>query len=268
MNIPALVLDLAAGISALLYLLYLWLQLRNISNDSFTKHQVAALIVPAIVVHLIYASLLFRVSDGYSLTIWSSAVAVTWVAVVTTFYLHLSQGFRVLALIVVPITIVILVLSNILSPLQESPISDPGVFVHVMLSLFAYGILALAAIQAVAILVLHRSLKKHDSTTFIQLMPPLQTVESTSMQLLWLGTALLTLSITTGFTLLWQTLQNENYWLHMGLAVSCWAIYLALLCGQLWFGWRGQISARLSVSAFCVLFLGYMGLSIVFDYGT
>ena len=237
------------------------------ASSTLTIRRVAALILPPILIHLVYAVVLFRVADGFNLSLWSSSVVVTWVAVVATFFLHMVHGYRVLAIVVVPITIVVLVLANWMSPSEGSTISTASVSIHVLISLLAYAILALAAIQAGAILALHRSLKQHDSTTFIKMMPPLQLVESTSMGLLWVGILLLTLSITTGFTMLWDELQRGNYWYHMGLAVGCWCAYLALLGGQLWFGWRGQTSARLSLAAFSLLVVGYLGLRITFGFG-
>ena len=259
--------DLLGGIAALIYLLYVWLQLRNMKDDGLTNRHVIAIILPATVIHLIYALLLLRITDGLYLSLWSSAVVVMWVASVATFYLHLVQGYRILALVITPITILVLLCAMLFSSRSGVPIVGTNVLIHVVISMLAYAVLALAALQAVAILVLHRSLKKHVSTTFIKLMPPLQRVESTSMYLLWMGVSFLTVSVATGFTLLWEELAKGNYWTHMAIAVACWVVYLGLVSGQLWFGWRGQTSSRLSLTAFALLVIGYLGLRIVFDFG-
>ena len=260
--------DLFGGIAALLYLLYLWLQLRSEAIESFPNRRVAALVTPAMAMHLIYAVLIVGTGSGISLSIWSSAIAMTFVAMVCTFYLYLVQGYRVLALVTVPLAIISLFVGLLLTPFEGTLIDQPSVIAHVLISMLTYATLGLAAVQAGAIIVLHQRLKKSDSTAFVKLMPPLQTVEATAMHLLWLGVSLLTLTVVTGLIFRWDFVQQGNYVLHMGLALTCWVLYLALICGQLWFGWRGQISARLSLLAFAILLIGYFGLQFVFGYGT
>lgn len=260
--------DLFGGIAALLYLLYLWLQLRSQAIEAFPNRRVAALITPALGMHLIYTVLIVSAGSGVYLSIWSSAVIMTFVAMVCTFYLYLVQGYRVLALVTVPLAIISLFFGLLLSPIEGTLINQPTVIVHVLISMLTYAILGLAAVQAASIIVLHQRLKKNDSTAFVKLMPPLQTVEATAMHLLWLGVSLLTLTVVTGVIFRWDFVQQGNYVFHMWLALTCWVLYLALICGQLWFGWRGQTSARLTLLAFAILLIGYFGLKFVFGYGT
>ena len=260
--------DIFGGAAALLYLLYLWRQLRTQDIDKFPNRRVAALVIPAIGLHLIYAVLLVQAGTTLLLSVWSSAVLVTLVASIGTFYLYLVQGYRVLALVIVPLAIISLCCGLLLTPAAGITIAQSGVIAHVVISILAYATLALAAIQAASIIALHQSLKKHESTSFVKLMPPLQTVEATDMYLLWLGVSLLTLAIATGFVVKWDLVQTGYYWLHMSLALACWCLYLGLICGKLWFGWRGQISAQLSLLAFAVLLIGYFGLKFVFGFGT
>ena len=260
--------DLFGGLAALLYLLYLWLQLRSEAIESFPNRRVAALIAPAIGMHLIYTVLIVSTGSGIILSIWSSAIVMTFVAMVCTFYLYLVQGYRVLALVTVPLAIVSLFIGLLVTPADGTLIEQPTVVAHVLISMLTYATLGLAAVQAASIIVLHQRLKKNDSTAFVKLMPPLETVEATAMHLLWLGVSLLTLTVVTGLIFRWDFVQQGNYVLHMGLALTCWVLYLALICGQLWFGWRGQISARLTLLAFAILLISYFGLKFVFGYGT
>ncbi|MCY4096030.1 MAG: cytochrome c biogenesis protein CcsA [Gammaproteobacteria bacterium] len=260
--------DLFAGIAALLYLLYLWLQLRSRAIESFPNRRTAALVLPAMATHLIYAVLIVTTGSGLYLSIWSSAIIMTFIAMVCTFYLYLVQGYRVLALVTVPLAIVSLFFGLLLSPIEGTLINQPTVIVHVLISMLTYATLGLAAVQAGSIIILHQRLKKNDSTAFVKLMPPLQTVEATAMHLLWLGVSMLTLTLVTGLIFRWDFVQQGNYVMHMGIALTCWVLYLALICGQLWFGWRGQISSRLSLLAFAVLLIGFFGLKFAFGYGT
>lgn len=259
--------DLFGGIAAILYLTYLWLQLRSQAFESFSKRRVVALVLPALLSHLIYAIFLIHTPSGIEINAWSSAVLMLCVASGLTFYLYLVQGYRILALVVVPVAILVLVGSLAVPVITGAQIDQVGVMTHVLISMLAYATLALSAIQAAAIIALHQRLKRHDSTAFIKLMPPLQTVEATDMVLLWIGVVLLTLAIATGFVVRWEFVQQGNYLLHLVLALGCWVIYLALIAGKLWFGWRGLVSARLSLVAFAVLLVGYLGLKFALGYG-
>ena len=113
--------DLFGGVAALLYLLYLWLQLRAKAIETFPNRRVAALVTPAMGVHLIYAVLVVTTGSGISLSIWSSAVVMTFVAMLFTFYLYLVQGYRVLALVTVPLAIVSLFIGLLLTPIEGTP---------------------------------------------------------------------------------------------------------------------------------------------------
>lgn len=260
--------DLFGCFAALLYLLYFWLQVRTRDIEAFSNRRVLAIVLPGMGAHLIYTVMLLTDEAGILISIWSTAVLMTFVAMLCTFYLYLLQAYRVLALVTVPLTIIVLVCAVLFTPVVGSVYMQSGVVIHILVSIMAYATLALAAVQALAIIVLHIRLKKQPSTSFVIWMPPLQQVETTDMHLLWLGGSLLTLSVATGFIFRWEFLQQGNYMLHMGLALACWLLYLALICGQLWFGWRGQTSARLSLSAFAILLIGYFGLNFVFGYGT
>lgn len=260
--------DLFGGIAALLYLLYFWLQLRTRDIESFSNRKVLAIVVPAMCAHLIYAAMLLTHGFGIVISVWSSAVLMTLTAMLCTFYLYVLQAYRVLTLFTVPLTVVALVGALLFTPVEGTYYEQPGIVVHILVSMLAYATLALAAVQALSIICLHVLLKRQPLTNFVRWMPPLQQVETTDMHLLWLGGSLLTVSVATGFIFRWDFLQAGNYMWHMSLAVSCWVLYLALICGQLWFGWRGQTSARLSLSAFAILLIGYFGLNFVFGYGT
>ena len=260
--------DLFGGIAALLYLLYIWLQLRTRDIEAFPNRRVLAIVMPAMGAHLIYAAMLLSQGAGIVVSVWSSAVLMAFAMMVCTFYLYLIQSYRILALFTVPLTIVGLVCGLLFTPANGTFYQQPGIILHILVSMLAYATLALAAVQALSIICLHVLLKRQPLTNVVKWMPPLQQVETTDMHILWVGGSLLTVAVATGFIFRWDFLQAGNYMWHMGLAVTCWVLYLALICGQLWFGWRGQISARLSLAAFAVLLIGYFGLNFVFGYGT
>ena len=263
-----LILDLLATAVALSYLVYIWSELRRKLEDLQTPNQFAsAVLILAFLLHLAYTALIIGVPTALQFSLGSVSVFVALGAIGCTLYLYFTYGYRVIALVTSPLVILVVTATMFFGQGAQTAMPNPLVTTHVFVSLLAYATLVVTAIQALSILKLDRSLKQGDATTFVKLMPPLETVEATAMYLLRFGLGLLTLSVLSGFIMLWQEIQPGRYWTHMGLAVACWVLYTAVVIGQLLFGWRGQTSAKLSLSAFLVLLAGFLGLSVTFGYG-
>ena len=261
--------DLMATVSALAYLFYVWSETRRDFDDLQNSNTIASsMLVVGFLLHTMYALLILGIPGSIQFSLGGVCAFIALGAVGCTLYLYFANGYRVIALVVVPITILVLVPTMFLGTGEKLPPPSGVVITHVFISLIAYATLVVTAIQAISILLLDRSLKQHDSTALVKLMPPLETIEDNAMYMLRFGATALTLSVATGLFMLWQEIQMGRYWTHLGLAVACWVIYVALVVGQLVFGWRGQTSAKLSLSAFLVLLAGFLGLSVAFGYAT
>jgi ABC-type uncharacterized transport system permease subunit len=96
-------------------------------------------------------------------------------------------------------------------------------------------------------------------------LPPLQLMEKTLYQLLVLGFITLTFALITGFffveDLFAQHLAHKTFF-----SLLAWLLYGLLLWGHFRRGWRGRKAARLTLWAFVLLMLGYVGSSIVLEF--
>lgn len=135
--------------------------------------------------------------------------------------------------------------------------------VHVTLSVLAYSVLSIAALQA---LVLHRqtiALKQH-RPRFSAALPPLQTMESLLFQLIGLGWLLLTAAMITGSwvlnDLLAQSVAHKTLF-----TVLSWLIFSVLLLGRWRAGWRGRTAIRATWVGFAVLLVGFIGSKWVLE---
>jgi len=151
-------------------------------------------------------------------------------------------------------------------PSPEPPsLSDPALEWHVLLSLAAYSLFMLAAIQAVVLAVQEKQLRRHHVAGIIRKLPPLQTMEKGLFQLIITGFALLTIGLITGFMfvddLLAQHLVHKTV-----LSVVAWCVFAALLWGRLRHGWRGKTAVKWTLSGFGFLLLAYMGSKFVLEY--
>jgi ABC-type uncharacterized transport system permease subunit len=139
-----------------------------------------------------------------------------------------------------------------------------GLLGHVLLSIIAYSVLLCAACQSVALSLQEHALKARRSMAWLRLLPPLQSMETLLFQLLWIGFALLTLAIASGFVYL-DDMFAQHVVHHTVLALASWATFVILLLGRFAFGWRGTTATRWTLLGFALLAIGYFGSKLVLE---
>ncbi len=148
--------------------------------------------------------------------------------------------------------------THLMSPAEQ------GLKVHIVLSITAYSLLSLAALQAILIAIQNRQLHNKRPGGFIRALPPLQTMETLLFQMIAIGFILQTLSLLSGFlyvdNLFAQHLVHKTV-----LSLVAWFIFAALLWGRWRFGWRGRIAIRWTMWGFVTLVLAYLGSKLVLE---
>jgi len=148
--------------------------------------------------------------------------------------------------------------NHLLSPAEE------GLKAHIILSITAYSLLSLAALQAILIAIQNRQLHNKRPGGFIRALPPLQTMETLLFQMIAIGFILQTLSLVSGFlyvdNLFAQHLVHKTV-----LSLIAWCIFAALLWGRWRHGWRGRIAIRWTMWGFVSLLLAYLGSKLVLE---
>ena len=135
---------------------------------------------------------------------------------------------------------------------------------HILLSISAYAALMTAALQSILIGVQERRLRA-PQTGLLGMLPPMESMENLFISVLWLGLALLTLSIATGMFFL-QDMFDQRLVHHTVLTTLSWLVYAGFLAGHHFFGWRGVTGVRWNLAAFTLLVLGYLGSKFVIEY--
>jgi ABC-type uncharacterized transport system permease subunit len=151
-----------------------------------------------------------------------------------------------------------------LAPVHDHAPLSGAVEAHVILSLLAYGLLLLAAGQAVLLWYQERRLQRREVQGLIGLLPPLAVMESLLFQILLLGVVLLTFALATGFTFV-QDLRAQHLLHKTVLSVLAWVILVVLLWGRWRHGWRGPRAVALTLAGFATLVLAYFGSRFVLE---
>lgn len=134
---------------------------------------------------------------------------------------------------------------------------------HILLSLLAYSVLSIAALQALLVFAQDRALRRHRRGLLMAL-PSLQTMENMLFELISIGMVLLTLAIATGFLEL-DNLFAQHVAHKTVLSLMAWAVFAGLLAGRRWRGWRGRTAVKLTLAGFGLLLIGFVGSQAVLE---
>ncbi|MGB3621996.1 hypothetical protein FT643_18715 [Ketobacter sp. MCCC 1A13808] len=157
--------------------------------------------------------------------------------------------------------LVSLVFNNEVIPITHL---SSGVIAHVLLSIAAYCMIALALCQAVLLWIQNYQLKHRHLHDVLHLLPPLQTMESMLFDLISFGMVLLTTAIATGFIFVDDFF--AQHLLHKTVfALSAWIVLWLLLFGRSLWGWRGMVAVKWTLTGFVLLTLGYFGSKVVLE---
>ena len=139
-----------------------------------------------------------------------------------------------------------------------------GVIAHILLSISAYCVLSLALSQAILLWIQNYQLKHRHLHDVINLLPPIQTMESTLFDLISISMVLLTLAIGTGFVFVDDFF--AQHLLHKTVfALGAWTVLWLLLFGRNLWGWRGMVAVKWTMTGFVLLTLGYFGSKVMLE---
>lgn len=151
------------------------------------------------------------------------------------------------------------------APYEPLSQNSMGLQAHILLSLAAYCLLLMAAIQAILLLFQNRELKhRSERRIWVTLLPSLQSMEALLFDMLLVGFALLTAALLFGGfavdNLLAQHLVHKTFF-----SVLSWMVFAVLLLGHWRLGWRGQRAVRFTLAGFSLLAVGFVGSKLVLE---
>lgn len=205
-------------------------------------------------------------SAGINLGFYHALALTSWTIVALLLVSSLTKPVDNLGLILLP--------AAALSLLLEAHMADVGFMresasmalkVHVLLSMLAYSLLTLAAVQAMLLAVQDHHLRNRHPTGFVRTLPPLQTMESLLFEMISAGFVLLTLALLSGFAFL-ENMFAQHLVHKTVLSVLAWLVFGGLLIGRFRKGWRGRTAIVWTLGGFAILILAYFGSKAVLQF--
>jgi ABC-type uncharacterized transport system permease subunit len=219
----------------------------------------------AVILHagLVYTSIFTEV--GINLGIYSAASLVMGMIALFLLLAAINQPIENIGIVVLPLAAIALLLDQIFTS-QHILVSDgtQNIEVHIILSLLAYSLLSIAALQAVLLAVQDHQLRHKHPGGFMRALPPMRVMESLLFQLIAVGFFLLSLALLSGVIYL-EDIFAQHLVHKTALSILAWLVFAILLFGRWQAGWRGRTAIRWTLGGFVALLLAYFGSKLVLE---
>jgi ABC-type uncharacterized transport system permease subunit len=136
--------------------------------------------------------------------------------------------------------------------------------VHILISLFAYGLLTIGAIVAVFALIQDQRLRTRRISASSALFAPLETNETLLYGIAATGFFALLLAVFSGFLFV-DDLFAQHLIHKTSLSLLALALFGILLAGRWIAGWRGRNAVYLYLWGFAILGLAYFGSRFILE---
>lgn len=204
-------------------------------------------------------------AEGLTLGLLEVASLLTWLMCAFILFASLRQPTLNLAAALFPLAVIFILAGQFAEGAARMPRGKDGLLFHILASLSAYSLFALASVQSILLALQNRQLKHHHLRGLIAILPPLQTMERLLFDLLLAGQILLTLGIASGFIFL-DNLFSGGSAHKTFFSIAAWFTFGTLLIGHWRFGWRGITAVRWTLGGSLLLVLAYFGSRLVMQF--
>jgi ABC-type uncharacterized transport system permease subunit len=263
LNVNSLMLAIAAlGFYALVVILA---ALRWKHADTNKINSVGTTLLPlwiALILHALFVQRLISIENGVYLGFTTSLTLSTWCIMLISAFITLHTRLLVLTVFMCVLSSLSIIVALTLpaSPGTGEPLSF-NLTAHITLSILSYSILSIAALIAILAGIQDHQLHHHHQSRIFNLLPPLQTMEKLMFQLIGMGFVLLSLAIASGFVFATNWLTHKII-----LSIIAWLVFLILLIGRYYFGWRGLKAIRWTLFGIGSLMLAFFGTKLILEF--
>jgi len=201
----------------------------------------------------------FGLFNALSLIIWLT-LTVYWVA---RFFYPIGE----LLVLVLPLATIFALLPGIFPADHPLNYTDlPAFSAHISAAMLAYSLFTIAVLHAVLISQVEKRLHQGSLPRVLRNLPPLMTMESLLFRIIAVGFALLSLTLASGMIFSEEIFGKPWQFTHkVVFGFLSWMVFGTLLLGHAFYGWRGRIAVRWTISGFVFLLLAYLGSKFVIE---
>lgn len=255
---------LLACATAVLYCISAWQIAQRLLNTHHTGtiRRPLGVAAAASLLHLLLIVWASTINGHLTFQFAHAMSTIGWVLSALILLLSLREPVASLGVLVFPCVGTAALISGLLPPSPHSSQLSQGMALHVALSVIAYGILVVAAMQACVLAIQNNRLHAHTTGGFIRKLPPLASMESLLFRLIAVGFVTLSLALISGLNHL-DNMFAQNLAHKTILSLLAWGIFGTLLIGRRLAGWRGRTAVRWTLAGSATLVVGYAGSKFV-----
>jgi len=213
-----------------------------------------------------YYAISYGVIDGaINFSLSSMTIIVSAMLILVYLLACIAMPIKRLGILIFPLTTLSLGFSMIWAS-EAVFLSNSGAAfsAHVLISILAYSLLAIAAIQAILYVYQERQLKSRTMPAMLLALPPLQTMEQLLFRLVTAGFILLSFTLLSGAFFSQQIFGLPfEFKHHTILAIIGWLVFAVLLVKRYRQGLRGSQAVIWVVGGFLLIQLGYFGTKLI-----
>jgi ABC-type uncharacterized transport system permease subunit len=219
----------------------------------------------ALLAHLAVSWNQLSTTQGIDFSLMPISVAILFVINLIVIVGSLRQPLHNLFLLLFPAAVALLSIAAFFQgDTQSGKVFTLGLGMHILLSVVAYSLMTIAALEAVFLAYQNRQLHQHHTSGLMRVLPPMQTMESLLFTLVATGFILLTLALATGFAFI-----EDFFAQHLAhktvFSILAWVVYAILLWGRFQLGWRGKTATLWTLTGFFTLMLAFWGSKFVLE---
>jgi ABC-type uncharacterized transport system permease subunit len=254
---------MTAIMASAMYLLSSYYLSRCIRGDipAGTSLRVPILVAAAmgLVLHTISLTLNLFTQEAMLFSFGNALSLIGWIGVFSLLLISLNKPTETLGVFIFPLGALVTFMPYFFD--TTSTISY-ALGSHIVISIFAYSLLGLAAAQAILFSIQEKRFQQRKLSQLIHALPPLQMMEKTLVQLVVIGFIVLSFGIASGAYFIEdffaQKLAHKTFF-----SLLAWFTYAYFLIGHYRFGWRGQTAAKFTLGAYVFLLMSFIGTQLI-----
>lgn len=231
---------------------------------TFSKNKLLFFGLSAACLHAIILHRFIDTPFGQNLSSTNIISLVSWLMVVITLTSSIGKPIENLTVFILPVAAFSIPLAlNWPGNDFYKTVQYPKSLVHILISIAAFSILGLAALQALLLFMQNHLLRSKKPSGMINILPPLQTMESLLFQIIWIGFLFLSASLWSAYLCLTDSIITPPIE-KIVFSMLAWILFGILIYGRHHSGWRGLTAVRWTLSGIALLSIAYFGSKLVF----
>ena len=246
---------------------YFWRAQARGEGDVLSRGAIGHLVLAPLALHgYLLVQDIFS-GGGFNLGVLNALSLILWLTLLVYWGARFFYPIGGLQALVLPLAALVVLLPEFFPSAHQ--LENTGLLAfktHITAAMLAYSLFTIAMLHAVLISQVEKRLHHAKLPRILRSLPPLLTMETLLFRMIGIGFVLLTVTLASGVLFSEEIFGKAFQFSHKVLfGFVSWGVFAVLLWGHHFYGWRGRIAVRWTVSGFGFLVLAYLGSKFVLE---